>query len=140
MAEITFEIDWEGKKEPITIDDDIAWGTVDYILKACVDLSDVTKPKVNMAEYRQRIIPAVIVKAPFKWGDAKVMRNIGIKTMNKIMKEVMKYYPLATFLEDWMTSFMGSLELMNLDSDSTATASSDSDGTNTQSTDTDSSS
>ncbi len=140
MTEVTFKIQYKGKEEEITIEDDIAWGTIDFILKASVDLSDPMKPKVNMSEYRQRIVPAVIVKAPFNHQDNKTMKNIGFKTMKLIMEVVMKYYPLVLFLEDWMQSFLGSLELKNLDSGSTPTPSSDSDGPKKQSTDVGSSS
>lgn len=140
MAEVSFKITWKGKEEEITIDDDVSWGVIDMILKHSVDLSDVMKPKVDMKEYRQRIIPAVIIKAPFDHKDHKIMNNIGYKTMKTITQEVMKHYPLVLFLEEWMQSFMGSLELTNLDLDSTATASSDSDGIKKQSTNTDSNS
>jgi len=140
MTEITFQIDWKGHKEDVIIDDDIAWGHIDMILKNSTDLSDPTKPKVDMKEYRARMIPAVIVKAPFKHTDNDVLRKVGYKTMYKITKEVMRHYPLALFLEEWMQSFLGSLEETNSDSGSTPTASSDSDGQKKKSTDTDGSS
>tara|TARA_R110000824_G_scaffold80999_4_gene203463 strand:- start:3065 stop:3436 length:372 start_codon:yes stop_codon:yes gene_type:complete len=104
----TFEIDWEGAKEIIEYEDDITYGQLESILSNCIDLSDVSKPKVNIPQYRFQILMKVLKKAPFKVGDAVAIRNLKAKTATIIMKGVMKDYPLAKFLGDWVETFTGS--------------------------------
>ena len=104
----TFEIDWEGAKETIEYEDDITYGQLEAILSNCIDLSDVSKPKVNIPQYRFQILMKVLKKAPFKVGDAVSIRNLKAKTANEIMRGVMKDYPLAKFLGDWVETFTGS--------------------------------
>ena len=103
-----FQINWGGKKENMEYDDDISFGAMETIIKSCVDLSDVTKPKVNMSEYRIRILNAVLTKAPFNLGDPVTIKKLPRKTAEAIITEVMRDYPLAACLEGWMTSFLGS--------------------------------
>ena len=115
----TFEIDWEGAKETIEYEDDITYGQLEAILSNCIDLSDVSKPKVNIPQYRFQILMKVLKKAPFKVGDAVAIRNLKAKTANEIMKGVMKDYPLAKFLGDWVETFTGSPIENEQDSQST---------------------
>jgi hypothetical protein len=115
----TFEIDWEGAKETIEYEDDITYGQLESILSNCIDLSDVSKPKVNIPQYRFQILMKVLKKAPFKVGDAVAIRNLKAKTANEIMKGVMKDYPLAKFLGDWVETFTGSPIENEQDSQST---------------------
>ena len=44
----SFTIKYEGKKETIEYEDDLTFGELEGILAKAVDLSDVTKPKVNL--------------------------------------------------------------------------------------------
>ena len=108
----TFEIDWEGTRETIEYEDDITYGQLEAILSNCIDLTDVSKPKVNIPQYRFQIMLKVLKKAPFKVGDAVAIRNLKSTTANEIMKGVMKDYPLAKFLVDWVETFTG-LETTN---------------------------
>ena len=104
-----FEIDWEGRKEIIEYEDDLTFGELEAILANSIDVSDITKPKVNIPEYRMAIMIKVLKKAPFKTGDAVAIRNLKSSIAKKVMKEVMKTFPLAKFLEDWVESFTGSV-------------------------------
>ena len=104
----TFTLEFNGAKEEISYEDDIPFGDMENIIKKCVDLTDVTKPKVNISEYRRRIISAVIRKAPFTHTDPIAIAKLPRKTAEIIIAEVMKDYPLAGCLEGWMTSFLGS--------------------------------
>jgi len=104
----TFTLEFNGAKEEITYEDDIPFGDMENIIKKCVDLTDVTKPKVNISEYRRRIISSVLRKAPFTHTDPIAIAKLPRKTAEKIIGEVMKDYPLAGCLEGWMTSFLGS--------------------------------
>jgi len=121
VATKAFTIKWKDVQEPVEYDDDISFGAMESIIKACVDLSDVTKPKVNLSEYRSRILNAVITKAPFNHGDPQTIKRLPRKTVENIISEVMKDYPLAVCLEGWMTSFLGSViqpssQLQSMDS------------------------
>jgi len=104
----TFTLEFNGAKEEISYEDDIPFGDMENIIKKCVDLTDVTKPKVNISEYRRRILSAVLRKAPFTHTDPIAVAKLPRKTAEKIIAEVMKDYPLAGCLEGWMTSFLGS--------------------------------
>ena len=52
----SFEIEYEGKQETVEYEDDLKFGELEAILNQCLDLSDVTKPKVNLPLYRQSIL------------------------------------------------------------------------------------
>ena len=108
MAIKSFEIDWNGCAETIEYEDDLTYGELDAILQNCIDLSDMQKPKVDIPKYRFQILLKVIKKAPFTVNDAVAIRNLKSKQANIIMKEVMKDFPLANFLGDWVESFTGS--------------------------------
>ena len=108
MAIKSFEIDWNGSAETIEYEDDLTYCELDAILQNCIDLSDMQKPKVDIPKYRFQILLKVIKKAPFTVNDAVAIRNLKSKQANIIMKEVMKDFPLANFLGDWVESFTGS--------------------------------
>ena len=110
MAIKTFNVDIEGTSQTIEYEDDITFGELENILNKCLDLSDVQKPKVNIPLYRQLILTTVIKKAPFDIGDLSAIRNLKASTAKKIMEEVMKDYPLAKYLEEWVETFLGKVE------------------------------
>ena len=118
----SFQIDWEGQKETVEYEDDLTFGELEAILSNAIDVTDITKPKVNIPQYRMAIMLKVLRKAPFKTGDAVAIRNLKSSVAKKVMKEVMKSFPLAKFLEDWVESFTGSLT--ETDSSITSTTSS----------------
>ena len=107
MAIKSFKIDIDGKKEIIEYEDDLLFGELEAIVNVSVDLSDVSKPKVNLPKYRMNILTKVIRKAPFQIDDATAIRNLKSKIAKQIISEVMKDYPLMRFLEDWMVTFVG---------------------------------
>ena len=115
----TFNIDWEGKKEPVEYEDDLTFGELENVVNQSVDLSDVTKPKVNLPKYRMNILTTVLRKAPFPMNDAGAIRNLKAKVAKQIISEVMKDYPLMRFLEDWMVTFVGTQGATNLPTEST---------------------
>ena len=108
MAIKSFQIDWEGVSETIEYEDDITYGEMEAILSNSIDLSDVSKPKVNIPQYRTHILLKVLKKAPFPVNDAVSLRNIKQKQASAIMKEVMVDSPLAKYLGDWVETFTGS--------------------------------
>ena len=100
----SFQIDWEGVSETIEYEDDITYGEMEAILSNSIDLSDVSKPKVNIPQYRTHILLKVLKKAPFAINDAVALRNIKQKQASLIMKD----YPLVKYLGDWVETFTGS--------------------------------
>ena len=107
MAIKSFKITMGGKKEIIEYEDDLTFGELEAIVNISVDLSDVTKPKVDLPKYRMNILTKVLRKAPFPTDDATAIRNLKSKVAKQIISEVMKDYPLMRFLEDWMVTFVG---------------------------------
>lgn len=114
MAIKSFEIDWEGRKETIEYEDDLTFGELESVLNATVDMSDVTKPKVNIPQYRQSILMKVLRKAPFPTQDQVAIRNLKSSVAKQIIEGVMVDFPLAKYLEDWMITFVGSENAKNL--------------------------
>ena len=122
----SFEIDYEGKQETIEYEDDLKFGELEAILNQCLDLSDVTKPKVNLPQYRQSILIKAVKKAPFEI-NLPTIRNLKTSVVNKVLKGVLKDYPLVKFLEDWVGTFVGNEEL-NISRQSTTSLQENSDG------------
>ena len=116
MAIKTFEIDYGDppKKEVMEYEDDLTFGELENIVNQSIDLSDVSKPKVNIPKYRMNILTKVIRKAPFPINDAVAIRNLKARTAKQIISEVMKDYPLMRFLEDWMVTFVGTQTAVSL--------------------------
>ena len=132
MAIKSFEIDIDGKKEIIEYEDDLLFGELEAIVNISVDLSDVTKSKVDLPKYRMNDLTKALRKAPFPIDDATAIRNLKAKTAKKIISEVMKDYPLMRFLEDWMVTFVGTPEATSSLTESTTSLPKASDGTNTK--------
>jgi hypothetical protein len=104
----SFEIPWDNDtKETVSYEDDITFGELEAILNQCLDMTQVNEPKVNLPLYRQLILTAVITKAPFKVKEVASIRNLKSSVAKTIMKEVMKDYPLAKYLEEWVETFVG---------------------------------
>lgn len=103
----SFSIKWEGKKEIIEFEDDLTFGELEHILANSVDLSDVTKPRVNLPVYRQEILLKTLRKAPFKVGDIGELKNLRSSVVTEVLRGVLKSFPLSKFLEQWMGSFIG---------------------------------
>ena len=121
MAIQSFEIDYEGKKEIVEYEDDLAFGELEAILNQCLDLSDVTKPKVNLPQYRQSILLKAVQKAPFNI-DLPTIRNLKTSVVNQVLKGVLKDFPLVKFLEDWVGTFIGTQEDINIEQVSTTSS------------------
>ena len=95
MAIKTFEIDYGDppKKEIMEYEDDLTFGELENIVNQSIDLSDVSKPKVNIPKYRMNILTKVIRKAPFPIDDAASIRNLKAKTAKQIISELKKDNP-----------------------------------------------
>ena len=134
MAIKSFEIDIDNKKEIIEYEDDLTFGELENVVNLSVDLTDVTKPKVNLPKYRMNILTTVLRKAPFPMHDPNAIKGLKATVAKQIISEVMKDYPLMRFLEDWMVTFVGTQEAMNLPSESITSLPKVTDGIKTKST------
>jgi len=119
MAIKSFDIDYEGKNETIEYEDDITYGELEAILQNCINMSDIQNPKVDIPKYRFQIVLKVLRKAPFTVGDAVSIRNLKSTTADKIMKGVMKDYPLVKHLGAWVETFTGLPTSNDIESQST---------------------
>jgi hypothetical protein len=129
----TFTIDWEGAKETVEYEDDITFGELEGILNQCLDVTQIQDPKVNLPLYRELILTTVLRKAPFEVRDVAAIKNLPSSVAKKIMKEVMKDYPLAKYLEEWVETFVGQ-ELQDQQVQSTTSSQGNSIGRKTKST------
>lgn len=109
----SFTIKYNDKEEQIDYEDDISFGDVEYVLKICTDLSDLLKPKVDIAAYRINIIARALRKAPFAINDFTAIEKLPRKVGKEIADKIMADYPLIFMLADWMQSVLG--ESLNLD-------------------------
>jgi len=125
----SFKIKWGPNNEDQTVEyeDDIPFGDIERVIRNNVDMSKINDPKVNLGEYRMGIALKVLKTAPF---DITVngISKVGFRTMKEVMKHIMEDYALANFLEDWMTSLMGSQNMKELASEYMDTVPTDSGG------------
>ena len=105
MTSKSVKIRYNGKEAIVEFKDSLTFGEVEDLVGDCVDLSDVTKPKIDLKTYRMNLLLKVILKAPFKVGDLVTLQLLDSKTVQKILKEVLRYHPLADYIEDWMGTF-----------------------------------
>ena len=125
----TFKITWEGKKELIEYEEDLTFGELEAILANAVDLSDVTKPRVNLPAYRQDLLLKTLRKAPFKVGDIVTIRNLKSSVVNDVLRGVLKSFPLSKFLEQWMGSFVGNIDEVKIEENTITSSQPSSAGT-----------
>lgn len=117
----TIKIDWNGKPSTVEFEDSLTFGETENLIRTSVDLTDMTKPKIDLATYRINLLALTIKKAPFKVGDITTLRNTDSKIIQKILKEIVRVHPLTDYIEDWMETFISSEELTNLSTESTTT-------------------
>jgi hypothetical protein len=132
MTLIPIEIMYGGKKEIIEFEDSLTFGDTESLIGNSVDLSDVTKPKIDLQKYRLSLLVLTIKKAPFKVGDVTAIKMTDAKVIKSILKEIVKVHPLTSYIEDWMETFISSEELNKLDTQSTTTVPPNSAGTKKQ--------
>jgi hypothetical protein len=134
MTLIPINITYNGKPAVVEFEDSLTFGDSELLIGNSVDLSDITKPKIDLPKYRLNLLALTIKKAPFKVGDVNILKIQDSKIIKTILKEIVKVHPLTTYIEDWMETFMSSEELNNLDTTSTTTVPANSDGIKKQST------
>ena len=111
MGNKTVKIRYNGKEAVVEFIDSLTFGEVEDLVGESVDLSDITKPKIDLKTYRMNLLLTVIKKAPFKVGDLTTLQLLEAKTVQKILKEVLRFHPLVNYIEDWMGTFQSLDEL-----------------------------
>jgi len=121
MALLPIKIQYNKKEEVVEFEDSLSFGDTEKLVNESVDLSDVTKPKIDLAKYRMNLLVMTIKKAPFKIGDITTLNMMDGKIVRAILKEIVKIHPLTVYIEDWMETFISSEDLNNSDTQSTTT-------------------
>ena len=134
MTLIPIDITYNGKPAVVEFEDSLTFGDTETLIGNSVDISDVTKPKIDIQRYRLNLLVLTIKKAPFKTGDVTTIKMTDSRVIKSILKEIVKIHPLTTYIEDWMETFMSSQDLTSLDTQSTTTVPANSAGTKKQST------
>ena len=134
MTLIPIDITYNGKPAVVEFEDSLTFGDTEMLIGNSVDISDVTKPKIDIQRYRLNLLVLTIKKAPFKTGDVTTIKMTDSRVIKSILKEIVKIHPLTTYIEDWMETFMSSQDLTSLDTQSTTTVPANSAGTKKQST------
>jgi len=129
MTLIPIDITYNGKPAVVEFEDSLTFGDTEMLIGNSVDISDVTKPKIDIQRYRLNLLVLTIKKAPFKTGDVTTIKMTDSKVIKSILKEIVKIHPLTTYIEDWMETFMSSQDMTNLDIPSTTTVPRNSAGT-----------
>ncbi len=134
MTLIPINITYNGKPAVVEFEDSLTFGDTEQLISGSVDLSDVTKPKIDIARYRINLLSLTIKKAPFPVSSTTAIKMQDSKIIKAILKEIVKVHPLTTYIEDWMETFMSSEEMTNLDTQSTTIVPPNSVGTKKRST------
>ena len=129
MTLIPINITYNGKPAVVEFEDSLTFGDTEQLISGSVDLSDVTKPKIDIARYRINLLSLTIKKAPFPVNSTTAIKMQDSKIIKEILKEIVKVHPLTTYIEDWMETFMSSEDMTNLDTQSTTTVPPNSVGT-----------
>ena len=111
----TVKIKYKNTDHIVEFEDSLTFGDVEELVGNSVDLSDVTKPKIDLQTYRINLLLKVIKKAPFKVGDLTTLKLLDAKVVQTILREVLRYHPLADYIEDWMTTFQSLDEMKKTD-------------------------
>jgi len=111
MAIQSFTVNIDGKDETIEFEDDPPFGDMQRIIKSCVDLSDVSRPQVNLQLYQQMILQSVVTKAPFNPKNATEFAKLSTSSALGILNRLMQAIPLEKLLAPMITAATGSQNL-----------------------------
>jgi len=134
MALIPVKIIYNGKEDTIEFEDSLTFGETESLISGSVDLTDISKPKIDLSKYRMNLLVLTIKKAPFKIGDITTIKMLDSKVVKGMLKEITKIHPLSTYIEDWMETFQTYEDQSSSDTQSTTVVPPNSDGTKKQST------
>ena len=119
MVLIPIAITYNGQDQTVEFEDSLTFGETESLIGGSVDLSDVTKPRIDLSSYRMNLLVLTIKKAPFKVGDITTIKMLDAKVVKMMLKEITKVHPLANYIEDWMGTFQSFEEETDLPTEST---------------------
>ena len=134
MVLIPVKITYNDKEDTIEFEDSLTFGETESLIGSSVDLSDITKPKIDLSKYRMNLLVLTIKKAPFKTGDITTIKMLDSKVVKSMLREITKVHPLAAYIEDWMETFQSYEDLNNSSTRSTTVVQPNSAGIKKQST------
>ena len=134
MVLIPVKITYNDKEDTIEFEDSLTFGETESLIGSSVDLSDITKPKIDLSKYRMNLLVLTIKKAPFKIGDITTIKMLDSKVVKSMLREITRVHPLATYIEDWMETFQVYEEQNSSNMQSTTVVPPNSAGTKKQST------
>jgi len=134
MVLIPVKITYNDKEDTIEFEDSLTFGETESLIGSSVDLSDITKPKIDLSKYRMNLLVLTIKKAPFKTGDITTIKMLDSKVVKSMLREITKVHPLAAYIEDWMETFQSYEDLNNSSTQSTTVVQPNSAGIKKQST------
>lgn len=110
MALKRFTITYEGKPTELEYETEAKFGDIEKILRGVVHI-DVGSGNmdVDIPTYRMSILHLALKKAPFPISPDGI-NSLPYKVVKQINQEIMKSYPLAEYLVDWMTTAVGQTE------------------------------
>jgi hypothetical protein len=126
------KITFNDKEEVVEFEDSLTFGETESLISGSVDLSDLTKPKIDLSKYRINLLVLTIKKAPFATGNSSVLKTIDSKIVKIMLREITKVHPLATYIEDWMETFQSFEEETSSSTQSITTVPRSSGGTKTK--------
>ena len=135
MALKPIKITFNDKDEIVEFEADLTFGETETLISSSVDLTEVTKPKIDLSKYRMNLLTTTIKKAPFKVGDITTIKMLDAKVVKHMLREITKVHPLATYIEDWMETFQVFEEETSSSTQSITTVPRSSGGTKTKLTD-----
>jgi hypothetical protein len=122
-------ITYKGGDAIVEFEESLTFGETESLISGSVDLSDITKPKIDLSKYRINLLVTTIKKAPFKVGDITTIKMLDSKVVKHMLREITKIHPLASYIEDWMETFQVFEEENNSSMESITTVPPNSAGT-----------
>lgn len=134
MALIPVAITYNGKDDTIEFESSLTFGETEALISSSVDLTDISKPKIDLGKYRMNLLVLTIKKAPFTIGDMTTIKMLDSKVVKGMLREITRVHPLAVYIEDWMETFQVYEDQNSSPTVSTTVVPPNSDGTKKQST------
>ena len=101
----TVSIKYNGKAERVIIDDDLKTGELADVIKKYVHTTKLVTTKavdIDILDYGIAIATVAVKTAPWKVGDLATFRDLPQSIGGKIIREVIKIYPLQGAILDLM--------------------------------------
>lgn len=107
----TIEVMYEGKLEPVELDDDLNFGAIEDIQAKYVNVKNAMSggAEIDIVNYRYAVTLACVKSAPWKINDLLALKDLKRAVGKQVVKEATKLYPLRECLLEWMSTVSGEL-------------------------------